>query len=152
MQSSNGRQQGIIECPVEVEKSVRKTDPKIENRLHDLERAYHELDKICKERSGQMGQLETDMVTRIHRYQICIVLLGVFSFFSYWGHYPEGTVGGGIAGILCLLAIIFMIFTQRHKKKRQSYLSGLQREDHESMRRLQEQMTELREQLYFDKK
>lgn len=57
MQSSNGGQQGIIECPVEVEKSVRKTDPKIENRLHDLERAYHELDKICKKRSGQMGRL-----------------------------------------------------------------------------------------------
>lgn len=38
------------------------------------------------------------------------------------------------------------------QKKKQVYLGELQREDHESMRKLQEQMTELREQLYFDKK
>ena len=99
-----------------------------------------------------MAQLETDMVTKIHRYQICIVLFGVFSFISYWRNYPEGTIGGGMAGAVCLSAIGLMIFTGRHKKKKQAYLGELQREDHESLRKLQEQMTELREQLYFDKK
>ena len=76
----------------------------------------------------------------------------MFSFISYWRNYPEGTIGGGMAGAVCLFAIGLMIFTGRNKKKKQVYLGELQREDHESMRRLQEQVTELREQLYFDKK
>lgn len=57
-----------------------------------------------------------------------------------------------MAGAVCYLPSALMIFTGRHKKKKQVYLGELQREDHESMRKLQEQMTELREQLYFDKK
>lgn len=152
MQSSDDRQQGIIECPEEVEKVVRKINPQVESSLRQLERTYNELDNKCKKRSSQMAQLESDMVTKIHRYQICIVLFGVFSFISYWRNYPEGTIGGGTAGAVCLVAIGLMIFTGRHKKKRQVYLGELQREDHESLRKLQEQMTELREQLYFDKK
>ena len=77
---------------------------------------------------------------------VCLVLLVIGEII------PEGTIGGGMAGAVCLSAIGLMIFTGRHKKKKQVYLGELQREDHESMRKLQEQMTELREQLYFDKK
>ena len=138
--ASGGDQQDSVEMRYEEEKTVSQADQKIQNTLWELEKSY------------DMAQLETDMVTKIHRYQICIVLFGVFSFISYWRNYPEGTIGGGMAEAVCLFAIGLMIFTGRNKKKKQVYLGELQREDHESMRRLQEQVTELREQLYFDKK
>ena len=130
----------------EEEKTVSQADQKIQNTLWELEKSYDILDSACKKRSSEMAQLETDMVTKIHRYQICIVLFGVFSFISYWRNYPEGTIDGGMAGAVCLFAIGLMIFTGRHKKKKQVYLGELQREDHESLRKLQEQMTKLREQ------
>ena len=138
--ASGGDQQDSVEMRYEEEKTVSQADQKIQNTLWELEKSYDILDSACKKRSSEMAQLETDMVTKIHRYQICIVLFGVFS------------LGGGMAGAVCLFAIGLMIFTGRHKKKKQVYLGELQREDHESMRKLQEQMTELREQLYFDKK
>ena len=150
--ASGGDQKDSVEMRYEEEKTVSQADQKIQNTLWELDKSYDILDSACKKRSSEMAQLETDMVTKIHRYQICIVLFGVFSFISYWRNYPEGTIGGGMAGAVCLFAIGLMIFTGRHKKKKQVYLGELQREDHESMRKLQEQMTELREQLYFDKK
>ena len=150
--ASGGDQQDSVEMRYEEENTVSQADQKIQNTLWELEKSYDILDSACKKRSSEMAQLETDMVTKIHRYQICIVLFGVFSFISYWRNYPEGTIGGGMAGAVCLSAIGLMIFTGRHKKKKQVYFGELQREDHESMRKLQEQMTELREQSYFDKK
>lgn len=74
----------VLRCCYEEEKTVSQADQKIQNTLWELEKSYDILDSACKKRSSEMAQLETDMVTKIHRYQICIVLFGVFSFISYW--------------------------------------------------------------------
>ena len=82
--ASGGDQQDSVEMRYEEEKTVSQADQKIQNTLWELEKSYDILDSACKKRSSEMAQLETDMVTKIHRYQICIVLFGVFSFISYW--------------------------------------------------------------------
>ena len=102
-----------------------------------------------KERQRIMGiraQLETDAVTEIHRYQIFIVVFGVFSLCSYWENYPEGSIGGGVGGGICLLFIALLLLRKRKNNRKKQRLLELQREDHENMRKLQEQMTKLREQ------
>lgn len=151
MQSFYSGQQGIVECPVEAKKTVSQAEQKIRNTLWELEKSYDILDGVCKKRSSEMAQLETDMVTEIHRYQILIVLFGGFSGYSYWALYPDGTIGGGVGGGICLLLIALMLLKKRYQKKKRQDLTELQREDHESMRELQERMTKLREQLYVDK-
>ena len=99
--ASGGDQQDSVEMRYEEEKTVSQADQKIQNTLWELEKSYDILDSACKKRSSEMAQLETDMVTKIHRYQICIVLFGVFSFISYWRNYPEGTIGGSFPIAMC---------------------------------------------------
>ena len=95
--ASGGDQQDSVGMRYEEEKTVSQADQKIQNTLWELEKSYDILDSACKKRSSEMAQLETDMATKIHRYQICIVPFGVVSFFSYWRNYPEGAFGVGMA-------------------------------------------------------
>ena len=93
MHTSHESRQGIIEWPTEDKPSVPRSIPKQDSALWELEKSYEALQQICSKHSSEMAQLETDAVTEIHRYQIFIVVFGVFSLCSYWGNYPEGSVG-----------------------------------------------------------
>ena len=70
--ASGGDQQDSVGMRYEEEKTVSQADQKIQNTLWELEKSYDILDSACKKRSSEMAQLETDMVTKIHRYQILL--------------------------------------------------------------------------------
>ena len=146
MHTSHESRQGIIEWPTEDKPSVPRSIPKQDSALWELEKSYEALQQICSKHSSEMAQLETDAVTEIHRYQIFIVVFGVFSLCSYWGNYPEGSIGGGVGGGICLLFFALLLLRKRKNNRKKQRLLELQREDHENMRKLQEQMTKLREQ------